>query len=71
MPQGVSYVQAGVVYIRNTLPEEGGLAVFGVPGQSGRGDGLFILLALLSIFEPVLILLAVRHGGAFEGLGAL
>src|SRR5215216_2492965 len=27
---------------------------------------LYILLAVLSIFEPLLVLLAVGHGGAFE-----
>src|SRR5215218_2622444 len=30
---------------------------------------LFILLALLSVFEPVLVLLAVGHGCTFEGIG--
>jgi hypothetical protein len=33
-----------------------------------RPVALFILLALLSVFEPVLVLLAVRHGGTFETL---
>src|SRR5829696_6611518 len=32
-----------------------------------RPVALFILLALLSVFEPVLVLLAVGHGGSFEG----
>src|SRR5829696_850131 len=30
---------------------------------------LFILLALLSVFEPVLVLLAVGHSCTFEGIG--
>jgi hypothetical protein len=32
---------------------------------------LFILLALLSVFEPVFVLLTVGHGGPFEGCGLL
>src|SRR5215218_768805 len=36
-----------------------------------RPVALFILLALLSVFEPVLVLLAVGHGGPFEGLSLL
>ncbi len=36
-----------------------------------RGTVLPVVLAALVIFEPVLVLLAVGHGGAFEGGGLL
>jgi hypothetical protein len=45
--------QAWSVYIRRSRP---GLGV------------LRVLLAALSVFEPVLVLLAAGHGGAFEGI---
>src|SRR5215203_6961608 len=37
------------------------------PESPDRPDALFTLLAFLSVFEPVLVLLAVGHGGSFEG----
>jgi hypothetical protein len=37
MLQGVSYVQNSAVYIRNLIPEEWDLTLFGVLGLSGRG----------------------------------
>src|SRR5829696_3721125 len=37
-----------------------------VPSPLDRPVALFILQALLSVFEPVLVLLAVGHGSAFE-----
>ena len=33
----------------------------------GGAAVLCVLLAVLSVFEPILVLLAVGHGGAFEG----
>jgi hypothetical protein len=35
------------------------------------GAGLFVLLASLSVFEPVLVLLAIGQGSAFKGGGLL
>jgi hypothetical protein len=37
MLQGVFYVQNSAVYIRNLIPEEWDLTLFGVLGLSGRG----------------------------------
>jgi hypothetical protein len=53
------------------IPVDMGIPSSASPCLSGWGDALFILLALLSVFEPVFILLAVGHDGAFEEGGLL
>jgi hypothetical protein len=42
-----------------------------VRGAMDRGSFVLILPLGLLVLEPVLVLLAVGHGGAFEGLGLL
>jgi hypothetical protein len=68
MLQGGSYVQNSnlVMYIRTIIPGDMSIALLGYQALSGWGYALFILLALLSIFEPVLVLLAVGHSGTLQ-----
>jgi hypothetical protein len=47
------------------------LPLAAVRGAMDRGSFVLILPLGLLVLEPVLVLLAVGHGGAFEGLGLL
>jgi hypothetical protein len=60
-----------ILYIRNIKPDDMGTPSLAVIGRLVRG--LFVLPALLTVLalEPVLVLLAVGHGGPFEGGGLL
>ena len=56
------------LYIRNIISDDMGISSPAVLADRDGAMRFLPLLAAISVFEPVLVLLAVGHGGSFERL---